>query len=366
MRRILAVLVPALVAGIAVLGVSHLTAITGQRRSIALLVSAVLLSLAAAAIVRRRLGSGAAVAVWLGLVPLGEAIRRVMGRHVEAYTGMRDTGVWRSETTLARGALEWRLDTPIVHGMWRSPTFVAFAWGVVAALVAAAVTTLLRSRWSGRATRGLLRFAWVATLAGASLAVAAIAREAGRTDPVTWARALPTVPLPTQLANLPACGSTSEESEVTLHGSTFDVEFRPLGCLVRFSRNGAASGLHPTNGLMKLTLHHDPVLDVDVAVDVGQVSVFSALGERAKVPPVSTIPLAHRISAAATSLIALALLAWPRRAARRFERDGGPYRTATVDEAGSDEQRAVRAAMALAIVALGAAPLLSLFTSGLG
>lgn len=366
MRRIVAVLVAGLVAGVAVIWTSYLTAITGQRRSIALLVFAVLLALPTSAIVRRRLGPGAAVAVWLGLVPLGEAIRRVMGRHVEVYSGMRDTGAWRREATLARGALEWRLDAPIVHGLWRSPTLVAFAWGVAAAVVAAAVIALLRSRWSGPVARGIVGAAWTVTVGGAGLFMVASAREAGRTDAVTWARALPTLALPAQLARLPACGSASEGEAVTLHGAELDVEFRPVGCLVRFSRNGAQSGLHPTYTLMKLTLHHDPVLDVDVAANVSEISVFHPPDQRAKMPPVSTIPLAHRISAAATSLIGLALLAWPRRSAPRDRREHGPYRTATADEPDPAEPHTLRAAIALAIALLGAAPLLALFAAGLG
>jgi len=382
MRKALPVLLAGFVVGLATLATAYLTAYTSQRRSIVLLLLAIGLALPASAVARRKLGVGAALAVWIGVLPLAGAIRRVMGRHVDAVASMHKLGLWRRDAALARGAVEWRVDAPLLEGMWRMPMFVAIAWAVVAVVAAAIVTVVMRSRFHAKAAQSIVIAAWVASLGALALSATAIVRELDRTDALGWARALPTVPVPEQLGRLPACGQPNDGEQITLHGAEFDVEYHPLGCVVRLSRHDARSEGLSTFGLEKLTLHHDPQLDVDVAATPDVVSIFHRPNEPPKVAPISTIPRVHRLSGAATSVLALALLSWRRRSAgvqvarRHFlpssrslptpAPESGPYRSARSNDPLRDDDRVLRAAIALALAVLGAAPLFALFAGGVG
>lgn len=364
MRKVVPVLLAGIVAAVAVLATSFITASTAHRRSIVLFVVAVALALPASWPLRRSHGAHAAASVWLGIAPLGFAIRGVMGRHVQQYRGMIASGTWTRP--FARGALEWRVDTPILRGMWPFPVLVSIVWALVAIAMALLFARLARSRWSAKLPQALVATAWIVTLASLLVSGAANVREARRTDPVAWARALPELPRPAQLDNLRCDAPQLENEPVTFHGAEMDVEVRPLGCLVRlFTHHDTASTELSGHLVEKLTLHRDPVLGIDVAALPTEISIFRASDRAPPDPPISRIPLAHRVSGSLAAVFALALLSIGRRAGGTRIVEDGPYRGAMHDDALRDDGRLVRAASALAIATLGVAPLFTLLEAGL-
>lgn len=356
MRRIVPALLAAFVVGLAVFATAVVTAASGQRRSMVLLVLAVGLALPTSIGVRRRLGVGAAAAIWLGFAPLGFAIARVMKRHVEALTLMSHSGVWHDPAPLARGALEWRLDTPFVQGNFRDPVMVAFAWSTLAMVVALVVSVVASTRASTLLSRGVSALGWVTVAAALSATGFAIVREAGKTTAMEWARGLPLVPLPEQLKKVD-CDAIAPEGE-TLHGPVYDVEVAKNPCSIRLVRGEARSAL--TGPIDELTLHHDPTLGLDVLVSRRAISLMRPENAPGKDPPIGLIPLDLRISAAVTSLLALALLLFRPRREPRIEGPTSAYRGTAPEDPLRDDARLVRAAAAITSALLGVAPLVPL------
>lgn len=247
LSRVVPILLCGLVSGAAVLVTVKATAGNDLRRSTVLLAAAVGLAALVATLARRWWGASAGVAIWLAVAPLAEAIRRVMGRSVEAFVAA--DSLYRGVS----GSGEWRLDTPLRHGMWRQPSRVVAAWSIVGLVVGAVVVGLAR-----RVRRPTLVAAWGAFAASLALVLAAI------------------------------------------------------------------------------------------------------LHTRAPV----AIPLVHRATAVGTTLAALVLLLWPGRGAARRSVWLGPYRSTETVDALRDEGTWVRASAALAVAALGAAPLAAWVDAG--
>ena len=165
LSHLVSVVLCGLVSGAAILVTVQATAGTDLRRSTVLLAAAVLLAASTATVARRWWGASAGVAVWLAIAPLSEAIRRVMGRSVEAFVAADP--LYRA----ASGSGEWRLDAPLAHGAWRQPWRVVASWWLVGLVVGAVVVGL-----GHRARRPTLVAAWCAFAASLALVLAAVFR----------------------------------------------------------------------------------------------------------------------------------------------------------------------------------------------
>lgn len=356
MRKLGPLALAGLVPAFSVVAASVLTRSGGLRRSTALLVLAVALAAPIAAYLRRSHGVAAAAAMWLAIAPLAEAIRRVMGRSIQAFQTQISSGWWSPQPLQ-----EWRLDTPIVHGFWPLPPLVALVWALVGACTAAVVW-----RWHERLRGAIVAFAWGVTALSFALVCATLHRESRRDDVFSWARALPQLPRPERLASVPRVCEPQWKSEM-YYGSSdgFDVHYQP--CTFRLARGDSYSGFLSVAHLDRLTLHHDPRRGVDVVVMPDAVSLLQRDSASAVEPPVTRIPREHRIVALCTTTLALALLAWPRRrrATAPSEPDA-PYRPAPAPEPLRDDELTVRAAAAASLALLGSAPVIAWWLAGLG